>query len=1078
MEGGRRRPGKPTQAKLSSAGRIPAASGVVTVASLLFVSGAAALVYQLTWLRLLRLVFGHSTAATAAVLAIFMGGLGLGALLLGRRADKHPNPLRFYAALEAGLALSAAASPFLIDLVRSLYLATGGSAELGSGLATVLRLLLSAAVLGVPTVLMGATLPAAARAVEPGGEQRWRTAVLYGCNTLGAVTGVVLGNFVLLEALGTRATLLAAAALNGALAAAAWVASRGTGSPAAARAVEESVAAPVPDRRTTTRLVIATAGIAGFAFLLMELVWYRLLAPLLGGSTYTFGIILAVALLGIGLGGLAYALEPPSARRLTLGRLALVTALEALCAIVPFAIGDRLALLAITLSSLSVAGFAAIATAWFALAAIVVLPMAVVAGYQLPLLIDLAGANRDEVGSDVARVYASNTAGSIAASLAGGFGLIPGLGALGAWRLSSMLLLGLAAVGAVMSRRGEGSSRAVWGVGAVAAFALLFGMADGPTAVWRHSPIGAFVTRSLGDSANTLRSMVGEAHRSLVWEEDGVESTVAVTATDGLSLMMNGKSDGNAVADASTTIMLGMVPAVFHPSPKRALVIGLGMGSTAGWLASIPTIERVDVVELEPAVLRAARDAASINRGALSDPKVRIVVGDAREYLLTTGERYDIIVSEPSNPYRAGVASLFTTEFYEAARRALADGGVFAQWVQAYAVSDSTIKTVVATIASEFDAVEAWEVQLGADLLLVAREQALSHDVARLAERVNDEPWRSALRIAWGLAGVQGLYTGFVAGPEMAREVLRATPPDRLNTDDSTVIEFEFARSLDRADDTLIEKIRETASKRQDYAPVFAEGGSMVWGAVAELRPARSIHEEKGFSADRFEGSADAMARNRARIAYASGRLAETVREWDSQGSAPLQPIDVVMMAEALADGADERALALAGQLRAWSAADAEAVLARYSERKGDAGEAARHLEWCFAGMRESGWGYRPLLRRAVSAAVRLATLHPDSTRRLFDALAEPFAVRVVEDRRRHARATIAMAQAAVGQCAAELAAIEPWVYMDRDFLEKRVKCYERTGSPLLARARADLAAYREAAPLSTFDPAAPRSLD
>ena len=224
-------------------------------------------------------------------------------------------------------------------------------------------------------------------AVEVRGEDRWRTAALYGCNTLGAVTGVLLANFLLLERLGTQRTLLAAAAANAVLAAAAWLASRRA--PSRTGTVTESASSP--EDAVVRRLVLATAAVAGAAFLLMELVWYRMLAPLLGGSTYTFGAILAVALLGIGLGGLAYALEPSSPRKTTIGRLALVTALEGLCAIVPFALGDRIALLSISLQPLGAGGFDALVLVWMFVTAIVVLPMAVVSGYQLPLLITLMG---------------------------------------------------------------------------------------------------------------------------------------------------------------------------------------------------------------------------------------------------------------------------------------------------------------------------------------------------------------------------------------------------------------------------------------------------------------------------------------------------------------------------------------------------------------------------------------------------------------------------------------------------------------------------------------------------------------
>src|SRR5262249_38963861 len=153
-----------------------------------------------------------------------------------------------------------------------------------------------------------------------------------------------------------------------------------------------------------------------------------------------------------------------------------------------------------------------------------------------------------------------------------------------------------------------------------------------------------------------------------------------------LDLLVNGKSDGNTIADAPTQVMLGLIGAAFHPNPRRALVVGLGTGETAGWLAQVPSIERVDVVELEPSVVHVAALCAPVNGNALANPKVHLIFGDAREFLLTTANTYDVIASEPSNPYRAGTASLFTREFYDAVAARLTAQGVFAQWVQAYEV--------------------------------------------------------------------------------------------------------------------------------------------------------------------------------------------------------------------------------------------------------------------------------------------------------------------------------------------------------------------------------------------------------
>ena len=251
---------------------------------------------------MLRLVFGVSTAASAAVLAIFLGGLGLGGLLLGRRADRARSPLRLYADLETGVAVAAAATPLLLAVVARLYFLLGGTAVLGLAGATVLRLALAAVVLGLPAVLMGGTLPAAVRAVERGADAgRRRTGLLYGANTLGAVGGSLYATFLALELLGTNLTVWSASLLNLVVALAARLLVARPGAPAAAPPESPE---PAPTGAAPVALVLVAAAVVGFAFLLMELVWYRMLAPLLGGSTYTFGLILAVALAGIGAGGL------------------------------------------------------------------------------------------------------------------------------------------------------------------------------------------------------------------------------------------------------------------------------------------------------------------------------------------------------------------------------------------------------------------------------------------------------------------------------------------------------------------------------------------------------------------------------------------------------------------------------------------------------------------------------------------------------------------------------------------------------------------------------------------------------
>ncbi|HEY6843835.1 MAG TPA: spermidine synthase, partial [Thermoanaerobaculia bacterium] len=497
----------------------------VPVAALLFCSGACALIYQTVWMRQFRLIFGASTLATAAVLSIFMGGLGVGSAFLGKRADGRPNPLRFYGTLELSIAATAALSQLLLWIVGRVYFGIGGSVTLGLFPATVLRLVLATVVIALPTFLMGGTLPAAARATG-----RENIGLIYGANTLGAVTGTLLSTFWMLEHVGNRNTLLAAVAVNVVIGAIAlflqWP------------DVEAGFSPPGGLTAAATDVYVC-AFVVGFAFLLMELVWYRMLAPLLGGTTFTFGLILAIALFGIGLGGVAFRGFG------SVAGFALTCSFEAFFIALPFALGDRLAVIANQLRPVGI-------LSWVILTLIVVVPAAFVSGIQFPLLISLLGRGGEDVGRHVGMAYAWNTAGAIAGSLAGGFGLLPLLSAPGAWRAVIVVLALLGIAAAALAR--SVAPAAV----AVAAIAGTFAL--GPTAVWRHSGIGAGRAET-PSTKNEIRDWIRGERRELVWDVDGRESSVALIDGSDFAFIVNGKADGSARGDAGTQVMGGMVGA-------------------------------------------------------------------------------------------------------------------------------------------------------------------------------------------------------------------------------------------------------------------------------------------------------------------------------------------------------------------------------------------------------------------------------------------------------------------------------------------------------------------------------------
>jgi spermidine synthase len=1043
------------------------------IAALLSGSGFCALVYQIAWLREFRLIFGASTAASAAVVAIFIAGLGAGGWLLGARADRHPQPLLFYAQLEFIVAASSAASPFLLALARSVYLASGGTTTLGLAGSTVVRLLLSALVLAVPTLAMGGTLPAAARAAtRDGDDRRQDLAALYALNTLGAVAGCLVATFVLLEIFGTRSTLWLAALLNALVAMTARAGSRGADGADGSRAARGWDGARGADGARGSRgvdtkraFVLIASATVGFAFFLMELVWYRLLAPLLGGSVFTFGLVLAVALAGIGIGGLVYAVTSRG-REATLGGFAAVCLIEAAAVAGTFALGDRVAILTLLLAPLRASGFAASVLGWTAVTALVVMPPAIVSGYQFPMLIAHLGRGRHNLGREVGLAYAANTVGAIAGSLAGGFGLLPWLTAPGAWRLVAVVLLALGAAAALLAEPAERRAWLPLQIGA-ALIAVAGIVSAGPTSVWRHSGIGAGrVPEDAMTSVNQLKTWRSSVRQWVYWDGDGVESSVALaTDASGFAFLVNGKSDGAARGDAGTQVMLGLIGALAHPRPQTALVVGLGTGSSAGWLAAIPGMERVDVVELEPLVVDVARECAAVNHDALANPRLRVVIGDARETLLTTRERYDVIASEPSNPFRAGIASLFTHEFYRAANARLTDQGVFAQWVQGYEIDSPTLRSIYATMAAVFPQVEAWQTHRG-DLVLVAAKQPRRHSARELASRIAQEPYRSALLHAWRASGINGLLAHFVASDAVARE-LAGGPVDRINTDDRNTVEFGFARSVGVPRAMIVPELRRVSRAVGGARPPMIDEEGVSWPAVETARIAdnaiNGVFDDIG-------GDAPPEERDRQQALlrfYQYGDAAGARTLWQKQPSAdPRDPIELRLVAGVEAEAGSDLALPWIERLRASEPAEADALLALLRFRQGRHDESAAALASSLVAFRRDPWPTQRSMERALELVAAVSERAPAAAPAVLASLHEPFVVRALDTKRLVEAADLARKINAAAACAESAGALEPHPPWTEYFLTLRRDCYRLAGDARLAKANDELAEFLRAEPV------------
>jgi len=622
--------------------------------------------------------------------------------------------------------------------------------------------------------------------------------------------------------------------------------------------------------------------------------------------------------------------------------------------------------------------------------------------------------------------------------------------------------LGVLGIWAIMMGLGRGGklSAALAPSAMACALAALCFMPEGPSSVWRHSGVGVGrVNFNRTPSANEFREWRQDQRLWVQREMEGVESCIGIENRDGLAFIVNGKVDGNAVGDSGTQVMLGLIGGILHGSPRSAAVVGLGGGSTAGWLGAIPAMERVDVVELEPAVLEYARMCEAVNRGVMSNPKVHVSIGDAREYLMTTRQRYDLVVSEPSNPYRAGIATLFTKEYYQSAAARMEDNGIFVQWVQAYSVDSRTIQTIYATLLSVFPHVETWSAAAG-DMLLVASKKPIDHDVARLNSAIAQEPYRSALAWTWNVNGVEGLYGHYIVNSDFAR-LFTDFPGLKLNTDDRTLIEFGFARAANMPTRFSVNELRETARSLGQHRPKTTNG-TVDWDRVEE-QFAQCQNYDGGAGNMRQPLGAEQMQRVAAVRKYMDGDFPGALIAWRAQSREPRGPIELIVVSNALAAAGDESALKYIEQLREFQPVEANAVLGRLRIRQGKTEEGAAALIAAFTQFKQDPWPKRLAMRRALALAAVVGRNNPALARRLAEPLLTPFAASSQNESRQEVLVQLATSARDLPMMLEALKQYEPFAPWKGEYLAARADAYNAAGHKLAAKAAMELAEYRTA---------------
>jgi spermidine synthase len=758
-------------------------------------SGLAALVYQITWTRLLGFVFGATTEAIGTVLAVFFGGMALGNLIAARKLARVRRPLRVYALLELGIGVFAICSLPLLKALPGMYGLLG--ADHGPGLSMLIRVATSALLLLPPSIAMGATLPVVARGLIVEDATLGRSSgILYAANTAGAVLGAYLCGFWGIPVLGLTGAVLVASAVNVLVAAAAFLAggslrmdnltpTRRSGSP------PFGASAGAPGGRAA---LLFFFGVSGFVAIGYEIIWSKLFGIVMEGTLYGFAAVLSANLCGIALGSAAAAPFVDRIRDLprAFGALHLATAASVMLGMLavpdlPFAL-DRLAA--------SVGGGDAVHLLFAIAAPLVLLPTALF-GAAFPILIRIVTDRASGVGSSLGVATAINTAGSIAASLLVGLWSIPRLGTDATLYALLLLQLTVALLVLVRFQTSRGRARlAASGLAGVMVVLLAFSF-NGVNVAGAVSGRQAR-TASLSEYREILAARTGaliylaEGRNAIVSVEEG--PSLRRVRTDGLS------EGGLAYAPpyySTEAILLAVLPYLIAERPERSLVVGLGGGNTvAGLLAT--GVGRIEVVELEERIVDAVGVLFEGRENPLEDPRVSVRVNDGRNELLRARHlgagSYDIITSQPSHPWRSGAASLFTEEFFQLARESLTAGGVFASWVDGFRLDPESLLSVLTSFERAFPGGAVANGSAGdtrKSFLLLGARSPLTLSTERMAARIKEPALRDLLAL-FELQSVEDVLARFDA-PVAAFADLA---PDRANTDDNAFVETRIPRRL------------------------------------------------------------------------------------------------------------------------------------------------------------------------------------------------------------------------------------------------------------------------------------------
>jgi spermidine synthase len=710
------------------------------IAILFAASGCAALIYEVVWFQMLQLLIGSTAVSLGVLLGTFMGGMCLGSLLLPRMISLATSPLRFWAFLELSIGVLGLGVLFVTPWLGRLYGAITPTGFLG----IVFRGLLCAVCMLPPTLLMGATFPVMSRLSETDRKGMSQMGLIYGANTLGAMSGALLAGFFLLRVSNVFVATFVAAGINICIGFAALVMRAPSSGP---RRLPE-VGDETREFPSSHWPVYVTIALSGFCALGAEVIWTRLLSLMLGSTTYSFSIILAVFLLGLGLGSGAGALL---GRRSTSAAAALGLCQLLLAATIAWAAF----MLARSLPYWPLNPTAS-KNIWFDFQIDLMrclwasLPATCLWGASFPLALVAAAEPGQDAGRLVGRVYCANTIGAILGAAGASVFLISWVGT---QRAQQFLIFISAAAGLIMllSRESLGrmgiegpaagrlSAAKVLQLLAAGSIAALLALAV-PRVPWELIAYGRYLP---------MKTELGK----MLFMAEGMNASVAVTEMESgvRNFHVSGKIEASTdQQDMRLQRMLGHLPALFHPDPRSVLVVGCGAGVTAGSFLVHPGIERINLCEIEPIIPKAvARYFGEENYDVVQNPRVRIIYDDARHYIFTTHEKFDVITSDPIHPWVKGAAALYTKEYFELCKKHLNSGGMVTQWIPLYESDLGTVKSEIATFFDVFPEGTIWsndDMGEGYDLVLLGQVEPLEVDIGTIQQRLTRPDHRQVVQ--------------------------------------------------------------------------------------------------------------------------------------------------------------------------------------------------------------------------------------------------------------------------------------------------------------------------------------------